>query len=1601
MQQMEAEIRGDWSNIRGTEYHFVYALWRIIADHSPAVWFYKGNDLLASSEIETLAPPVFDEELADDLVPSVPLRGGTAEIDEWIQLKATRKPWTPSEVLKDNLLFNFICNAYYSESQGRQWSVSLISQGEVRSKKLIDFVSDPSKTPELEKLLEEILTKSKKHLKEIGWKNTKRSREKLSDVVTTIFKQIAAADRVPIDLLKKGIETELAYAINDRHTVESTARQLLGAMLLDSGKGPWDAHPYDVEWVNRAAGTPILDRGLLDRDVVETCNSSIARHSSAVRYENGLFAARQDAASSFERFLKSESPLFVLLGTSGTGKSWLAFHAAQELLRDHVRLFVSGDGLTTSPSLAGLVANELQPYTTATWQNDQFLKRFTSSALGKELAPILVVDDVGVSSDPDRLRQDLANLLDDCKKNGTRLVLTCQKQIWEFSHLGAEIDEQDIFAESRLESFTPYESASKPPENEQNENNESQSSSPENVTAPPKPGKHSYVLADFSSDEMATAVRLILPGREGEMIADKLRTPAFISLRRPFFLAQYLKRNRDSGLLLSRLPVADIDAMLDQTVDRVIQKAAIHTRLSESDIVPVLNSLIDELWKSRHRALTYSEVLKLLERDVGTKAAGLIETWRTNGFLTADGGVRVLDPLLADRIFAGRFAKHLREFEKEDLEELNPRLDFGIVVAYLRQADDPVSVSELLLAKDESWTSAVVAGLGQVKIVDWRILALLSALLARNKYKEMSREVYEIFGQLASRSTDAFRYLAEMYLGENGASARDGALGAISLTEYDPRSAEKLIRTRLRRLVTIEREFHDRDKRRKVVLDDALTPLGNINHVSAAETGKRLLKRYGKIAGSDKEEHQHGRREWDFVEALDDTRGRVALFDSEEFDRLLTDVIDPNPVVRFRSTQALISIAKERTSTVTPVLCDRIAKEESGSTLKRLLVAAYQLIAYAPLDLLDALQKSKIARLSERHRVTDGLTFELLGNLAEKHGAAVEEILPISLDRPNQDLIALSGEMFTYAWWRVIESTNGGSDHRALNAMEALDLTLESEELYGLVIRTRVVALLAKICIDLKISAAPLSGQQRFYSGLDRQFLYVHLSEFFETNLPAISSHSLFDQVTDLLFECVRKSDPVDVYPLSGVRDAVFRCGANCLRMLTSIAAASPNPAAILEKLPAGWQAIRAATELLEIGRTDLEVVEFSKSVLEAQKGTTTVQADAEGRELRARLGLLEGDPTQVIKDQRDAARRMPFGGMRNTEALIFTTRREPQKFLEFLESALIEVEDIATLYELVATVETWESVLISRIYARMLNDKEIDPDEARALCRQMLQAADAMEESPIKLEYLSIYGAILQILDGFMPSALTQSLDADTGKTVISLSHSQAIAIINEILAAVPEERTKEWLDEIKHREKWWHESSRFEFRERGLAYGSGLSGIYFFPAVRLAFLAAGYVADVRDPAAQIMARRREIDALLKEGIRLLNWDDLTGHNDKESIKEAFEDLDKAAATDPTDERIESLRGAILLRLRRLDDAESAYRKALELPTNNSEDRAGILYDLACISSHRKNSAGCHKALQESAKLRPLSKSHMLNDKDLEFVRNEPWFGELIEGSA
>ncbi len=62
---LDNEIRGDWNNLKGTEYHLVYVLWLLLCQNARSVAFYRGNDLLANP-----APPPTLEE-PSTFVPAV------------------------------------------------------------------------------------------------------------------------------------------------------------------------------------------------------------------------------------------------------------------------------------------------------------------------------------------------------------------------------------------------------------------------------------------------------------------------------------------------------------------------------------------------------------------------------------------------------------------------------------------------------------------------------------------------------------------------------------------------------------------------------------------------------------------------------------------------------------------------------------------------------------------------------------------------------------------------------------------------------------------------------------------------------------------------------------------------------------------------------------------------------------------------------------------------------------------------------------------------------------------------------------------------------------------------------------------------------------------------------------------------------------------------------------------------------------------------------------------------------------------------------------------------------------------------------------------
>jgi tetratricopeptide (TPR) repeat protein len=294
-----------------------------------------------------------------------------------------------------------------------------------------------------------------------------------------------------------------------------------------------------------------------------------------------------------------------------------------------------------------------------------------------------------------------------------------------------------------------------------------------------------------------------------------------------------------------------------------------------------------------------------------------------------------------------------------------------------------------------------------------------------------------------------------------------------------------------------------------------------------------------------------------------------------------------------------------------------------------------------------------------------------------------------------------------------------------------------------------------------------------------------------------------------------------------------------------------------------------------------------------------------------------------------------------------------------------------------------------------MVSERVITVKEARDLCEQMLVAIQAMSASAIKEQYETIYRNISDILHGRTFNKPAVNSSDDNSENIIDKSHRLATEILSRIVETPAGERTERWLENLLYSCCWWEESDRFFFKDSLLIQGHGQYGIYFFPAVRLALIAAGLQAQITDPAVRIMRERRETHKLLKDHEYLLDRNDLSRYD--EEVSYAFRDFDTAAQVAPRDERIENLRGAFLLRLNRLAEADEALGKSLAMLTSAGSFRAGTLYDLACVYARQNRFDKCRQALLESAELRPLDKKWMAKDVDLQSVRHEQWFQELL----
>lgn len=1577
MAEPSKDALGDNSGLKGTEYHLLYALWLLLRDGADRVSFYQGNDLLANP----IAPPKTDDA---DTAPPIPIHASESNEDVWIQLKSTESPWSPSGFIPantkdDNLLKNFLCNAVRSESEGKSWRVELGTQGYVKKQELEAFISRPDGFSDLNKHLHEIIDKAQRHLKKEGFLPNQYAENNLLKISTSILSQLARAKPISRERLLAEIELELAYACYDQDLAAQVLRALLGALLSDVSPLPVAGHPYDLNWINEVAGFAVKTRALFDTDPVRSCTRANTQREPR-DWNSNYFASRARLEKALDQFLVATQTLFVLVGRSGSGKSWSATDWAARVLHERMRLFLPATALDHTRELSALVAEALRSQTGTEIGNEKLLRRFQGASRVDGRGPgVIIVDDLQVRSTDFTLTSDLASLAKQCREYDIKLVLTCQEQIWKRHRLWKEIAAADLYV-ADIDAEPSQDSI--PLEIGKNENISSENSLQPKVT-------YSFHLGDFTPDEMIASLRCRLPRERAERAGLFLAAPSFAPLRNPYLLTRYVEIHGTDLGSGAPPPTVSIDDLLDTRITQVLESAAQSLSLNITDVEPAFEILVESLWNSRVDGLPYSQSVNSISPLLMQKAADLISELREKGFLTWESPLRIVEQPIAERLFAKRLATHNAEVRDISIE-LEPHEDIGVAAALMRESNfDPIALAEALIAQDLRWIKGVSEGLAQCDPRDYRILGFLAALMRSDPQKVFIIEAANALGQLAARDKRAFKFVAAMYFSTTSSDRYGGEYALGSAMEFNPHSVAAAIRLKLSRAAGAKGVFlSEIKKKRDHRLMGALEPLSLIRNTKAAEAGSQILRRYEYLGG--KNEHDLN---YKFLEDIDSVRGRIALYDSQVLDQLLSELKSEDRLIRYRAACALRGPVIEQPLRLQQELYAAMLREpEYVQTINRVLLAAYPLVNADPRSLLKALVESPLTKWDRA--LSTGQVLGHLGDLAWKFPNEVSNLLPKRLDAFSPDDRALVSEMLSYAWWRCAEHVSDAK--QTLSDLTAPDLMDVSSELVPFAIRGAAIAQLGLICLD-QGGADELAGEQYFYPFGDLIYTYLNTRQFMRRRARTILSHPGYERLRDLLIKAVTEGEPVNINPLNQpLVQSVFRSVVVSLEMLTTLANAMSDPMPLLNAVPRDWRALHMASELIENGKREQSLIEFTEIVCEeVRHGWTTMQASAEREKCLAQLAALKSDHQRALEEHRAIIDDHFFQVTGKMRGLALLIDAHPEDTLALLDKGIRDSNDQASLFFLEDETRYWAALLLGRLYARMFDSRVIRPKDAAEWCEQVLVALSGLPTSIYKDEYQNVYTCVQSWLKGATepPKPLPHR-----DQSMLRDSHALAVSILTMGYEAISQGKSSISLDEVLSDRRGWIEG-KFIFEDETISQSTSEYLNYVFPAVRLALIAVGDRFSLEDPASRLLVDRKMTKDLLSKHRYVFQQETniQSDMEDRKELRRAVLDIQNQLQRTPRDETLWAWYGDALLRANRFDDAEAALNRCLSLPSCSSDTRASAFYDLACVKARLDLESECRQLLTESNSLRALDKQHTASDPDFESMRDIEWFKNLL----
>lgn len=578
--------------------------------------------------------------------------------------------------------------------------------------------------------------------------------------------------------LKAQIETQIAYQCSSSEEVNKIAQRLLGELLTDTARGPAFATSYTPAWIEQTIGLPLISGTLLTNDPVKACAESLSKALSP-RWGASPFVTRAFVTKALNQFLSAPQTLFILIGMSGVGKSWVMADWTTRVLSSHARLLIKGSEWSSysakrSRELSSLVASKLRSYAPTNWSDETIFRRVLSSSTssGSDRYLVIVIDDLYFPSgagEKTAFQQSLARLIEQCRERNVKLVLTCQKHTWNAYRLDRIIPSQDLFIAA-------------PDETSLHEQALEQANR-----------LYSLLLGDFTIEEIQGILEQRFAEDKAEQIALRLQSPAFALLRNPYFLDLYLRQHGASLDKTNILPLVDSEALLKERVCEALRDVAERIECDQDLVNTAFEMLQHRLWEARPAGLTLLEVLRNLQ--IHFLEPNVLHELRRVGMLTTENPVRFAEPVVADYLYA-TLLKGQIQIGSDIQRELRPEIDTGVVSAFLRIASEPVLWAERFLATDSRWRAAVAEGLSQHSAEDYAILSLLS-ILARPKANIIGHEACEALGYMASRGERAWKWVQEMYLSGRIQERFRGERALATALNYIPDRVEAMIQHRL------------------------------------------------------------------------------------------------------------------------------------------------------------------------------------------------------------------------------------------------------------------------------------------------------------------------------------------------------------------------------------------------------------------------------------------------------------------------------------------------------------------------------------------------------------------------------------------------------------------------------------------------------------------------------------------------------------------------------------------------------------------------------------------------------------------------------------